>query len=432
VDARRKFLTPLALAAVAVTALAACSSGSSTATTTTTTSTPAGSSSTTAGTTASGSVIKLGIVTDVGGAVNNADEVGSARAGVRYVNAHGGINGHQVQLEFCNGNLNPITDQSCVRTMISDGVMAMVGDEMVTYEESGDKLLSAAGIANVAPVPYSYDFTDPNSYLLSDAQVLMDAAQDVAAQQYGGKRVGYIEVNIPTTVPYVAAHKKLLPTLGETFAGDVEVPEVATDYSTQAAALLADKPSVISTDSTAASDMEIFKGMVQLGYTGKEVIDADALTLPDIQSLGSLADKLIIASAFPPVSAASQFPGIAEYKAAMAAELASGDQSVAGYEQFNQDLQMLPFFGLLAIQQIADQAHATDAASFKTAINAATNVNLGGVVPPWTPNKSVSTVFPRLSIDTGYVSQWQNGGEKLLSPTAISLAKDVAASNAAG
>jgi ABC-type branched-subunit amino acid transport system substrate-binding protein len=424
VYARRKIFTPLAVTAVAVAALAACSSGSN--------SSAGSNSSTTGGTTASGSVIKLGIITDVGGAVNDADEVAAARAGVRYVNAHGGINGHQVQLEFCNGALNPVTDESCVRTMISDHVMAMVGDEMVAYEQSGDKLLAAAGIANVAPVPYSYDYVDPNSYLLSGDEVLMNAAQDVAAQRYGGKRVGYIVVNIPTTVPYVSAHKKLLPMLGETYAGDVEVPEVATDYATQAAALNHDNPTVISTDSTEASDMEIFKGMAALGYTGKEIVNTDAITLSDIQGLGSLADRLVVASAFPPVTAASQFPGIAEYESAMAAELASGDHAAASYKQYNRDIAMLAFFGVMAVQEIANQAHATDAASFKTAINAAKNVNLGGVVPPWTANQSVSTAYPRISNDAAYISMWQNGGMKLVTATPLSLAKylDESASSA--
>lgn len=70
--------------------------------------------------------------------------------------------------------------------------MAFVGNEMVAYEESGDKLMSAAGIANVAPVAYSYDFEDPNSYLINGGEEFLNAGQDIAAVKYGGKRVGFI------------------------------------------------------------------------------------------------------------------------------------------------------------------------------------------------------------------------------------------------
>ena len=421
--ASRRCYVPLAVMAVAVTALAACSSSSSSSTNSGTT------AQSTAGTAASGSVIKLGIITDVGTAVNDADEVAAARAAVRGVNSRGGINGHKVDLLFCNGALSPVTDAACVRSMIGAKVMAMVGDEMVAYEQSGDQLFASAGIASVAPVAYSYDYQDPNSYLLSAGEVFLNAGQDIAAVRYGGKRVGYVVVNIPTTVPYVAAHKKLLPLLGGTYTGDAEIPEVATDYADPAAALEATKPTVINTDATEAADIEMLKTMSTLGFTGKEVVAADALTLSDFQGLGSLANKMLIVSAFPPVSAASQFPGLAQYKSDMAAELASGDQTAAGYQTYNRDVALEAYFGVIAIQKIADQAKATTAAAFKTAINSATNVDLGGVIPPWTPNKSVSTVVPRASTDGEYISEWDNGTVKLLTPTPIPVAKLVNESN---
>lgn len=409
--------------AVAVTGLAACSSSGSSSSSGSTTS---GSSS---GSATSGSVIKLGIITDVGGAVNDADEVAGARAAVRGLNKRGGINGHPVQLIFCNGALSPVTDGSCVRQMIGAKVMAMVGDEMVAYEESGDKLFSAAGIANVSPVAYSYDFQDPNTYLINSGQEFLNTAQDVAALKYGGKRDGYIVVNIPTTVPYMAAHKKLLPTLGATFAGDVEVPEVTTDYADPAAALNANKPDVINTDSTEASDIEIFKNMAALGFTGKEVVAADALTLSDFQGLGSLANRELIVGAFPPISAAAQFSGMEQFKSDMAAEVAAGDTADAGYLTFNRDVVLDAYFGVIAVQKIADQAKATTAAEFKTAINAAKAVDLGGVIPPWSPNTSVSTAVPRASNDAEYISEWNNGALKLLTSQPVKVAKMVDESN---
>jgi ABC-type branched-subunit amino acid transport system substrate-binding protein len=414
VKLNRRGYVPLAAVAVAVTALAGCSSGGG------------GSSAKTA---SSGSVIKLGMITDVGTSVNDADEVAAARAAVRGVNKRGGIDGHQAELVFCNGNLSPVTDQSCTRKLISDKVMAFVGNEDVAYEESGDKLMSAAGIANVAPVAYSYDFQDPNSYLINGGEEFLNAGQDIAAVKYGGKRVGFIVVNIPTTVPYLAAHKKLLPTLGGTYAGQIEVPEATTDYADPAATLQATKPDVIDTDSTEASDIEVFKDMSALGFKGKEVIAADALTLSDIQGLGALGNRLLITSAFPPVTAASQFPGIAQYKTDMAAELAAGDKNAAGYQTYNRDVAMEAYFGVIGIQKIADEGKATDAASFEKAIKSAKNINLGGVIPPWTPNKSISKVVPRVSNGAEYNSEWTGGQLKLLTAKPVDVTSMVDSSN---
>jgi ABC-type branched-subunit amino acid transport system substrate-binding protein len=398
---------------VAVATLAACSSG--------------GGSS--AKTDSSTSVVKLGIITDVGGAVNNADSVAAARAAVRGVNKRGGIDGHQVQLLFCNGNLSPVTDQACVRKMISAKVMAMVGDEMVTYEESGDKLFAAAGIPNVSPVSYNYDFQDPNSYLTSGGEEYLNAGQDIAAVKYGGKRVGFVVVQIPTTVPYLVAHKKLLPTLGGVYAGDVETPETTTDYADPAAALMAKKPDVINTDSTEAADIEIFKNMNSLGFKGKEVIAADALTLSDIQGLGALGNRLLIATSFPPITAAGQYPGVAQYKSDMAAELASGDKAAAGYDTYNRDVAMEAYTGVIGIQKVANQAKADDAASLKKALDSAKNVDMGGLIPAWTPNKSISKVLPRVSTGSQYISAWDNGKLKLLTTKPIDVTSMVDSSN---
>jgi len=63
-------------------------------------------------------------------------------------------------------------------------------------------------------------------------------------------------------------------------------------------------------------------------------------------------------------------------------------------ERFVRSVALNAYFAVIAAAQIADEAGATDAESFKAAIEEAEDVDLGGVVPPWTPGDSVSEVRP--------------------------------------
>src|SRR3974377_1554089 len=114
--ARRSCRSSLAIVGCAIAMLvvaAGCSSSGS------------GSASST-GSSASGTPLKIGLITVVGTALNFTDQLSAANAAIRQVNSEGGIDGHQVQLVFCNEALDPNKGAACARDMANDHVMAMV------------------------------------------------------------------------------------------------------------------------------------------------------------------------------------------------------------------------------------------------------------------------------------------------------------------
>jgi hypothetical protein len=159
------------------------------------------------------------------------------------------------------------------------------------------------------------------------------------------------------------------------------------------------------------------------------VVASDALSLSTIQGLGTLANRLIVVSPFPPISAASQYPGLEQFKKDMAAELASGDKDAAGYQTYDRAVAVLGYFGVIAVADLAGKGHFDTSAALKQALNSTTKFDLGGVIPPWSPNKSVSTVYPRASNDAFYEAAWDNGTLKMLSSAPIHVAKYVDQTN---
>lgn len=164
--------------------------------------------------------------------------------------------------------------------------------------------------------------------------------------------------------------------------------------------------------------------MAQLGYNGKFISGAAQFLQSDVESLGPVADQLQIVSPFPPASA-TNVPGIARFHADMLAEKGSGD----GAAPVDTEIVWTPAMGAwlaavavaVAVQIIADNAKATTAAAFETAIKSAKNVNLMSVIPPWTPNASVTGPVTRVSWGSFYEIGWQNGKSVLLSKTPVNV-----------
>lgn len=400
------------VAVAAACAVAACSSSASSSSA----SDPASASSASATPTAS--VIKLGIIANTGTAVNSGASVAAAEGAVRDVNARGGINGHPLQLVYCNENLDPNQARACARTLVSDHVMAAVSNQVATAETDVDTILRDAGIANVAPFSYGdFSGTDPNSYLIYGGLQYANAAMASYAVTAGYKRVAVIEIGNANSTGYVPLISKVVAKLGGSYAGTVTVPQVTSDLSTQAAALMSMNPDAVILLASTPAELAVMKDMSQLGYQGKFVTDGgQPETQAQLESLGSVADSVLNVSPFPPVSA-TDVKGIAEFRSDMAAEKAAGDANAPTDTGYIPSNDINAWVAVMAVDEIASAARADDAASFKAAISKATDVDLLGLAPAWTSDKTAGAdaVYPRASNAAFYFGKWDGSQITLVS-----------------
>ena len=111
---------------VTVSLVAACSSSKKT--TTPTSSAAAGSSSAAAGTSAapSGAPFKIGFICACGSGLAAIDGIRIQNVWVKYINAHGGINGHPVDLITATDPGNPGVALTKVKDLISQGIIALI------------------------------------------------------------------------------------------------------------------------------------------------------------------------------------------------------------------------------------------------------------------------------------------------------------------
>jgi ABC-type branched-subunit amino acid transport system substrate-binding protein len=102
-------------AALTITTLAACSSSGS------------GSHPSTTGGAGSGSPIKLMLISTIQSpAFGFPEAVDGAKAAAAKYNAAGGVNGHQIQIETCNDQLDPNTAAACAQKAVSEKVSGVI------------------------------------------------------------------------------------------------------------------------------------------------------------------------------------------------------------------------------------------------------------------------------------------------------------------
>ncbi len=190
---RRTRFAAVAAAAVAAVLLAAgCSSSSTSSTSTPASSAPAATSaaagasaaaSTSASAAPTGTVpasdigitattIKVGIIADVNNPLVPGlfkDSVNAVDAWAKEVNAAGGLDGRQVSVDFCDGQLNPNATTSCVIKACQND-FALVGTsanalvDLSDLDGCKDATGKATGLANLAAFAFVPEVCDPDTY----------------------------------------------------------------------------------------------------------------------------------------------------------------------------------------------------------------------------------------------------------------------------
>jgi ABC-type branched-subunit amino acid transport system substrate-binding protein len=356
------------------------------------------------------------MISDVGTAVDESAVVAAAKAAILAVNSRGGINGHQVVLDFCNENLNPSQAAACGRQMVSDGVMATVTNLVITAESDVNTILAKAGIPQVGTYSVAgASGTDPNNYMIMPTADYQTAAMAQLAVSLGGsKRVAQIALDSPDEVHSEPIAKGVVQASGGTYVGTTSEPQTATDPSTYAATIMAENPSAIILNIGDASQLAFIKAMQGLGYKGWYADSGAVFKQSDIEGLGDTANQLAWVSPFPPLGA-TDVKGVADFLANMKAGAEAGIAGVPTADQYVLSLDFLSWVSVIAVERVADKAGATDAKSLKAALDSATNVDLDGIITAWSPNVTpAGAAVPRVSDGNFYFSKWADGKSTLI------------------
>jgi ABC-type branched-subunit amino acid transport system substrate-binding protein len=407
----------VAIAAVALAmGIAACSSGSG--------SSASGSGSGTAGSSAYKDTanpnlppIKVGMIAPIGTANSNLPDLRAGLvAGVLGVNARGGLNGHRVVMVFCNDQSDPNVGATCARQMVSDKVVAVLGGAGSSYSQAQvEPILAAAGIPVIGSEASAPSlFSAKNVYWIEPASPFIYQALIAYAVKEKLLPMAVAAADNPAGQEYAGFLGTTLKTLsGQSFVKTVLVADNTVDYSPIAGALAATNAKSVLNVIGSAQELGLAQAMYQQGSHAVQ-LDYGTLTSTELSSSGPAAGLIVTGAGLP----AFNDPTMKEFREDMAAEKATGDSAAS----LNSASTVAPY-GWLALQalvQVTKGMTTITAQSVTQALNGAKDIDLSGIVPPWTPTKPGPAGYSRISNTAVWFAGFKDGDFYALADTALS------------
>jgi ABC-type branched-subunit amino acid transport system substrate-binding protein len=347
------------------------------------------------------------------------ERVSAINARLDAVNAAGGLNGYKIVLDACDEKGDPNTAASCARKFVSDKVVAEVGS-LTVFGQKYNPILQAAGIPRVGPLVASQaEYFAPNNFLLSGGSVSMFEGALKYAAESGGKSVYLLGQETEGADSLIGLLKPVAEKDGLHWAGNSLIASDTPDVSSYVTAAMKSKADVVLLTFGPDTTQQVLKTSVQLGATYKICTSAESFSDDVIKAVG--ADNPMITQAMlvtpnPPLTQTAN-PAVKQYLDEMDKRQASGDKNAAPEKRshiFDAWLSTLAF-----TQVMKNTTGEITAKSVTDAFNAASNVDMLGAFPPWTPNKSAVAMIPRVSNPYAWYVKVVNGKQALAKPETV-------------
>jgi ABC-type branched-subunit amino acid transport system substrate-binding protein len=360
---------------------------------------------------------------------DDAQSLGAANAALKAINARGGFNGVKGQLIFCNEKNDPNVASACARQMVADHVAAVVGGVMLSGA-AVNPILAAAGIPQVGIYPTTaQEYNAKNVYLLG-GQGAYDWQVATAYAAHQGVKLSFVgnDNTASTTNAPVLSNIASKASKGTGFVNQVLLPATVADYS----------PLVLAASQKGATGAVIY--LAPDGNGEQFQLAAEQAHAPFklyvrvgsdaglVQALGSAASKIVDAGPFPMIAGKSLVKNalLQRYFKELATEVKLGDPNAAAGSQRVSSLGT--WLGYYVIEKLAKTIPSgkLNAASLTKALNSAKNIDMGGVIPPWTPTKAGATGYSRVSNPAMYLfSYTSSGAPRLLVPKPVTVAQAI-------
>jgi ABC-type branched-subunit amino acid transport system substrate-binding protein len=263
--ARRRMAGLAALAAAAIT-LAACSSSSG----------GSSSSSGSSGSSSSKAAYKVAIVGDLTGPSSSAviPFIQGTEAYFHNLNAHGGVNGHQIDYGTpIDGQSTTTGAVTAIKSAIASQPTIIVGE--LTGLAAGEDLLSTAKIPTLvaaAPSP-SWDIGSklyPWYFAMNGDYVgpYVTGFKHLFGGSLTGKKIDFVTLNMPAEIFQADSTAKALQAAGATTPTTKQVDITQLSFTSEAAAIAADHPDAVAMYVVGAAPKALTDQLAADGFKG--------------------------------------------------------------------------------------------------------------------------------------------------------------------
>jgi branched-chain amino acid transport system substrate-binding protein len=371
----RQATTAIASALVLTLAVSACGSSKSS-----NPSAGSGAPGPAAGNTAGGAAFKLGFMCSCTGtgaaALSRTGE--DIKAWASDVNARGGINGHSVNVTVMDDGQNPATALQDAKQLVSDGVMAIVGETSL-QDGQWASYVAGKGIPVVGGLPIDAPFfTNPDFFPSGAVLPPVILAQVLQAKAAGKNHMGVAYcVESPVCVQLVGLVKAAGSVVGGFQATGQPISFTSPSYAAPCLKLRSAGVDDLFSAAVAPVVTRIADACSQQGYKPLQINQATTAASSWLQD-ANVNGALVVDSNAPWF--ATSLPAINQFSAAL-------DRYAPGVRtspQFNAD-DLSPWVGGKLFEAAADAGHLTPTstpADLMAALYSLKNETLGGLSGP--------------------------------------------------
>ncbi|SNQ46837.1 putative ABC-type branched-chain amino acid transport systems periplasmic component-like protein [Frankia canadensis] len=342
------------------------------------------------------------------------DVIAGAKAAATAVNAKGGIGGRQIEIQACNDNNNPNDAAKCARQAVADHSVAVAGS-FTDFGSSIVPILARSGI------PYlGFGATTPTEYAcatcypIDAGSVLAFAGLPGALRSQGAKTVTTVTVDLAAAAANVKGVEAAAKAAGLQTMSAVKVAATSTDLAPAVQAVVRTKADAVVVILSHELTLSFIKAADQAKapFTIGVVDGAVQSSVSKIR--GTADDKLMLVGAYPPVDDTAAYPGLARYKAELDAAVKGGDSDAA----LRSSSSLRAWLAVHVVAQVAGKISGDiTAASLNGALRTAKDVDLFGILPPWTPSaKGHVPGFDRASSARVFFMRLNDGKFSLAKP----------------
>jgi branched-chain amino acid transport system substrate-binding protein len=363
-----------------------------------------------------GGTIKVGSIspaTNTAGGLSLPQQKTTLEASIKAFNKRGGVMGKKLVLDFCDSKGDVNQEATCARQMVDDKVAATLDDFTVFNADATAKILGDAGIPRIG-INFSAvsEWQSPVSFGLSAGPIAYFVGMGQDLIKAGHKKLAEVIVQTPTAATVKALLNPGFKSLGGEIVTEVFIPPGTSDFSQYVAAATKDGATAALMLVDYPQAAPFMDAMSQLNSKLVLGISASSFTLDNWKKYSKYTTKAAISDATPNVTSnPKQFPGVKQFAA---------DMKAGGFKLSELKGQASgAWLSVLAFQTVVEGAKPTtvDAASTLAALKAAKDVDLQGMIPPWTPSATdPSPIFTNVSNPYMYTQKFNGKTVQTLTP----------------
>ena len=346
------------------------------------------------------------------------DQVTALEASIEAFNARGGIGGHCMEMTFCDAEADPNKEVDCGRQFVDGGIVATLNDTVFMNPQGVIDVTLPAGLPRVGISPNTGDLagTAINNYAFSVGGAGTTFVMAPACTKAGFTKIGMINVDSPQIDLLLPPVEGMLAAYGAELVGNVPVPGGTTDFQQFILNMEDAGAECVMLPLGENEIVQVLQAAEQLGTEMMFSTSSGSLGLEAIRGVGDVGGQLILNGSLPPATApVEEFPLLEP----MIADLsASGDPQLQA--ETLKESPMRSWVATYALVRIIEDFGDPDDISreaITAAMDAATDVEIGNLIPPWTPNLSVAgadSPFGRISNPWAYISTYDPAADNVV------------------